>query len=194
MQKTSNIHWRGLVMYYGDKVKLRAYKKEDIKLAYEYLNDSELKRLLESEIPYPIILEQEEKWFQDLVNSKDIYNFAIEDLETGKYIGGCGINNINWLSRRATIGIFIGDKNYWGKGYGTDAIKVLNKFIFEQMNINKIKLNVFSFNERAKKCYERCGFKVEGVLKQELFRNGKYYDEYVMAMFLEDWRKENLNI
>ena len=56
------------------------------------------------------------------------------------------------------------------------------------MNINKIKLNVFSFNERAKKCYERCGFKVEGVLKQELFRNGKYYDEYVMAMFLEDWR------
>ncbi len=181
-------------MYYGAKVKLRAYKKEDIKLAYEYLNDSELKKLLVNKIPYPMILEQEEKWFEDLVHSKDTYSFAIEDLETGKYIGGCGINNINWLNRIVTVGIFIGDKNYWGKGYGTDVVKILNKFIFEQMNINKIKLNVFSFNERAKRCYEKCGFKVEGVLKQELFRDGKYCDEYVMAILLEDWRKENADI
>jgi RimJ/RimL family protein N-acetyltransferase len=178
-------------MYYGNKVKLRAYKKEDIKLAYEYMNDSEIKKLLVNKIPYPMILEEEEKWFDSLLDSKDTYNFAIEDLETGKYIGGCGINNINWLNRIAVIGIYIGDKDCWGKGYGTDAVNILNKFIFEQMNINKIKLNVFSFNERAKKCYEKCGFKVEGVLKQELFRNGKYHDEYIMSIFFEDWSKGN---
>ncbi len=70
-------------MYYGDKVKLRAYKKEDVKLACEYMNDSEVKKLLVNKIPYPMILEQEEKWFDSLMNSKDTYNFAIEDLETG---------------------------------------------------------------------------------------------------------------
>ncbi|MCQ1531337.1 GNAT family N-acetyltransferase [Lutispora saccharofermentans] len=178
-------------MYYGDKVKLRAYKKEDIKLAYEYMNDSEMKRLLVAQIPYPMILEQEEKWFESLLTAKDTYSFAIEDLETGKYIGGCGINSINWLNRIATIGIFIGDKEYWSKGYGTDALNVLIKFIFQQMNINKIKLNVFSFNKRAIRCYEKCGFKVEGVFKQELFRDGQYYDDHAMAIFFEDWQKAN---
>lgn len=180
-------------MYYGKKVKLREYKREDIPLACKYMNDNETKRLLANTIPYPLILEQEEKWFESRIHSKDSYDFAIEDLETGRYIGGCGINGINWLSRIATIGIFIGDKNFWGKGYGTDAVKTLVKFIFEQMNMNKIKLNVFSFNERAKGCYEKCGFKVEGHLKQELFRDGKYYDEFTMAIFFEDWSKGPIN-
>lgn len=62
-------------MYYGNKVKLRAYKKEDIKLAYEYMNDSEIKKLLVNKIPYPMIFEEEEKWFDSLLDSKDTYNF-----------------------------------------------------------------------------------------------------------------------
>lgn len=176
-------------MYFGDKVKLRAYKKEDIPLACEYMNDSETKKLLVNNIPFPMSLEQEEKWFEGLAGLKDTYNFAIEALEEGKYIGGCGINSINWLSRIVTVGIFIGDKNYWGKGYGTDAMKVLLRFIFEQMNMNKVKLNVFGFNQRAKRSYEKCGFKVEGVLKQEIFRDGQYYDDYAMAILFEEWEK-----
>ncbi|WP_027623383.1 GNAT family N-acetyltransferase [Clostridium lundense] len=178
-------------MYYGERIKLRAYKREDVPLACEYMNDNEMKRLLVNKIPYPMILEEEEKWFESLVNLKDSYNFAIEDLESGKYIGGCGINQINWLNRIAIIGIFIGDKNYWGKGYGADAINTLVNFIFQQMNMNKVKLSVFSFNERAKKCYEKCGFKVEGVLRQELFRDGKYNDEYIMSILFGEWKKKS---
>jgi len=75
------------------------------------------------------------------------------------------------------------NKNYWGKGYGTDAMKVLMKFIFEDMNMNKIRLSVFSFNERAKRCYEKCGFQVEGILKKEIFKEGKYYDEIIMSAY-----------
>ena len=110
-------------------------------------------------------------------------NFAIEDIETGKYIGGCGIQNVNWLSRVALVGIMIGDKDYWGKGYGTDAMKTLVTFIFNNMNINKIRLSTFSFNERAIKSYKKCGFTVEGVLKNEIFKDGKYYDEIIMSIF-----------
>lgn len=175
-------------MYNGNKVKLRAYCKDDIKLTQEYLNRFEIKNLT-PDIPYPLTLESKGKWYESMADSKDSYSFAIEDLKTGLYIGGCGINNIDWENSAVTIGIFIGNKDYLSKGYGTDAMKVLVKFIFDEMNINKIKLNVYSFNTRAIKCYEKCGFKKEGVLRQEIFREGKYYDEIVMGLLREEYRK-----
>lgn len=171
-------------MYYGEKVILRAYKEEDIDVATKLVNDKELKKFLVNFIPFPTSNWEEEEWVKSQKSNKEgTYNFAIEDIETNKYIGGCGINSVNWLARVATVGIMIGDKDYWGKGYGTDAMKVLIDFIFNNMNINKIRLSVFSFNERAIKSYERCGFEVEGVLKNEIFKDGKYYDEIIMSKF-----------
>lgn len=171
-------------MYYGEKVCLRAYKEEDIEIAAKLVNDKELKNFLVTGIPFPMSPWEEESWVKSQKgNDTGEYNFAIEDIKTKKYIGGCGIQKVNWLARVATVGIMIGDKDYWSKGYGTDAMKVLMKFIFEEMNINKIRLGVFSFNVRAKKCYEKCGFEVEGVLKNELFKEGKYYDEIIMSAF-----------
>jgi RimJ/RimL family protein N-acetyltransferase len=175
-------------MYYGEKVCLRAYKEEDIPVATKLVNDGELKRLLTPGIAFPVTGWEEEEWVKSQKSNKNgEYNFAVEDMETHSYIGGCGINEVNWISRVATVGIMIGGKNYWNKGYGTDAMRVLIKFIFENMNIRKIKLNVFSFNVRAQKCYEKCGFKVEGILKDELFKDGKYYDEIIMSLFVNDY-------
>lgn len=171
-------------MYFGEKVCLRAYKAEDIPFATSFVNDKELKKLLVTNIPFPTTPWEEESWVKAQTSNNDgKYNFAIEDLETKKYIGGCGIQSVNWLSRVAVVGIMIGDKDYWGKGYGTDAMMVLKRFIFEDMNINKIRLHTFSFNERAIKSYEKCGFKVEGILKSEIFKEGKYYDEIIMSVF-----------
>lgn len=179
-------------MYSGELVRLREYKKEDVKLAQDYINDPEVKRLLNPGIPYLYTLEDEQKWFDSLSASNDTYSFAIETLEDSKYIGGCGINRIDWKNSVAEVGIFIGDKDKWGKGYGTDAMRILVKFIFEQMNINRIKLNVFSFNQRAIKSYEKCGFKVEGILRQEVFRDGKYYDDIVMGILKEEYFEQKL--
>lgn len=174
-------------MYTGKKVRLRAYEKEDVIYAWKYINDEEIKRLLMPGIPYPLTFEEEEKWFQQQSAFKDTYNFAIETLDEGKYIGGCGINHLDWKNSVATVGIFIGDKDYLSKGYGTDAMYTLVGFIFNQMNINKVKLNVYSFNERAIKSYKKCGFKIEGTLRQEIFRDGKYHDEYVMGILREEF-------
>lgn len=171
-------------MFYGEKVCLRAYKADDIEIATKYVNDKELKKLLVTTIPFPMTSWEEEEWIKSQKsNNQGNYNFAIEDIETGKYIGGCGIQSVDWLARVAIVGIMIGNKDYWGKGYGTDAMKVLIDFIFNDMNINKIRLQTFSFNERAIKSYEKCGFKVEGVLKNEIFKEGKYYDEIIMSIF-----------
>lgn len=171
-------------MYYGEKVCLRAYKEEDIEKVTSFVNDKELKKFLVTDIPFPMSLWEEDEWIKSQKSNKNgEYNFAIEDIKTKRYIGGCGIQNVNWLTRVATVGIMIGDKDYLGKGYGTDAMKVLMNFIFKDMNIHKIRLSTFSFNVRAQKSYEKCGFKVEGILKDEVFKDGKYYDEIVMSAF-----------
>ena len=175
-------------MYNGGLVKLRAYKEEDVALAKEFINDYETKRLLAIDAAFPISLWEEEEWMKSKKNTRGlVYDFAIETLKEGKYIGGCSINKLNVKNRNCTIGIMIGDKEYWGKGYGSDTLKVLIKFIFEELNMNKIKLGVFSFNERAKACYKKIGFKEEGILKDEIFREGKYNDEIIMALFAKDY-------
>lgn len=171
-------------MYSGKLVKLRAYKEEDIEKAVEFINDEEVKKLMDSTIPFPMTKWQEEDWVRSRKANTDFtYDFAIEDLKTGKYIGGCSINECDVKNRTCVVGIMIGDKEYWGKGYGSDALKILIKFIFEEVNMNKIKLNVFAFNNRAIACYKKVGFKEEGILRKEIYRSGKYYDEIIMAMF-----------
>ena len=81
----------------------------------------------------------------------------------------------------------IGDKNYWGKGYGYDALKTLIDFIFNECNMEKVKLSVYEFNTRAVACYKKLGFKEEGRLKKELYREGKYGDVILMAVFKEEY-------
>ncbi|QTA37754.1 GNAT family N-acetyltransferase [Thermosipho ferrireducens] len=178
-------------MLKGKLVRLRAYSKDDLEKVLEYINDSEVKKCLTPGIPFPFRKEDEEKWYQNLNPfSEKSYSFAIETLSDGEYIGGCGINNVYWKNSVATVGIFLG-KPFWNKGYGTDAMRVLVNFIFNEMNINKVRLDVYSFNKRAIKSYEKVGFKVEGILREEIFREGKYHDIFVMGILRNEWKKIN---
>lgn len=178
-------------MFEGKKVRLRAYRKEDIPPALEYINDPEVKKNLVIGIPFPLKLEDEEKFFNDISAFKDAYAFAIETLDGSKYIGGCGTNKVDWKNRYAMVGIFIGDEQYRSKGYGSDAMRVLLRFIFDEMNMNKVKLEVFSFNQRAIKSYVKCGFRQEGVLRQEIFREGQYHDVIMMGILRMEWERLN---
>lgn len=177
----------------GKLVKLREYRKEDIELKLKYVNDPEVLRFLESGIPYPVTQNEEYKWFEAISAFKDSYRFAIEAVASGQYIGECGINSIDWKNSVASVVIFIGDKAYRSKGYGTEAMQILLSFAFNQININKVRLNVYSFNEQAIKSYEKCGFKNEGVLRQEIFRDGRYYDTIVMGLLREEYKICNKN-
>lgn len=174
-------------MYYGEKVILRAYDEKDIDLSFKYINDIEVRKYFTQGVPYPFPYDEEKKWVFANNSRGDLYNFAIEDTESGLFIGGCSITEIDWKNSHARVGIFIGDAEYRGKGYGTDAMKALLKFIFEQMNINKVELTCFEFNQRAIKSYEKCGLKVDGRLRQHVFRDGKYYDEIVMSILKEEY-------
>jgi len=174
-------------MLTGEKVRLRAYAKEDIPLVQELINAPDIRLNLSPTVPFPYTLGDEEAWFAGLSAMKDTYNFAIEDLETGLYLGGCGLNAVDWKNGRGTVGIFIGQEAYLGRGYGTDAMRVLVDFLFNETNLNKLTLNVFSFNERAVKSYKKCGFVVEGTHRQEIFRGGRYHDELHMGLLRAEW-------
>jgi RimJ/RimL family protein N-acetyltransferase len=176
-------------MFTGKLVRLREYRKDDIPLAQKLLNDPEMKLCLPPGIPFLYTLEDEEKWFASNTSLKDTYNFSIETLEGAEYLGGCGLNSVDWKNSKVEVGIFIGNKDYLGRGYGTDAMKVLIAFIFNEMNIRKINLNVYSFNERAIKSYKKCGFVVEGVMRQEIFKNGAYHDELKMGLLRDEWKR-----
>lgn len=173
-------------MYTGQKVRLREYRREDVPKAQAYINDPEIKRLLGAP-PFPYTLWDEEKFIAQQSARNDNYSFAIETLEDGYYIGGCGINSLDWKNRVAEIGIFIGDKEYQNQGYGTDALKVLLRFIFDQLNLHKVALKVLSFNERAQKVYKRLGFVEEGRLRQERYIDGCYHDMLVMGILKEEF-------
>lgn len=176
-------------MFEGQKVRLREYRREDIPLRQSYINDAEVSINLTPDIPYPMTLHEEFKWFESTTAVSDTYKFAIEELEEEQFIGGCSINGVDWKNSVVTIGIFIGSKIHRGRGYGTDAVKVLINFIFMQMNINKIRLIVYSYNQPAIRCYQKCGFKIEGTLRQEVFRDGKYYDKIAMGLLREEYLK-----
>ncbi len=172
-------------MLEGEMVRLREYHKEDIPTVWKYINDPVIRELLIPGIPFPWKLEEEEKWYEEQNAKGDIYNFAIEKKTDGKYIGGCGVNSVDWKNSVATVGIFLG-KEFLSQGYGTDAMKALVKFTFNQMNIHKVMLHVFSFNKRAIQSYEKVGFKIEGTLREQIFRDGKYYDETIMGILRND--------
>lgn len=104
-------------MYCGEKTRLREYRKEDAPQALAFINDPHVKRCLNPGIPHLLTLEDEEKWIAEQSAQREIYSFAVETLEEGRYLGGCGVNKVDWKNRVAEIGIFIGGKS----GYGTDA-------------------------------------------------------------------------
>jgi RimJ/RimL family protein N-acetyltransferase len=174
-------------MYEGQKVRLREYRREDIPLRLKYINDPEVGRSLTPDVPYPMTLHEEEKWFESLTAVGDTYKFAIETIEDNQFIGGCSINGVDWKNSVATIGIFIGSKSHRGIGYASDALHVLLDFIFLQMNINKVRLVVYSYNQPAIRCYEKCGFKTEGVLRQEIYKDGNRYDKIAMGLLKEEY-------
>ncbi len=175
-------------MYFGKRVKLRAHKKDDIDKMQKFLNDAELVGLYDTLVAFPSTIEQIEKDYNvDTIETNGKYSFAIEHLESKKYIGSCIITEVNFVARVAKVGIIIGDRDFLGIGLGTEAMDVLIKFIFLEMNMNKIKLEVFSHNVRAQKSYEKCGFKVEGILKEEGYKNGEYRDLILMRILRKEW-------
>ena len=168
-------------MLEGTLVRLRAMEPEDLEDAYKWVNDREVTLWLTS-LRYPVSRKDEQKWIDDApTNSFGDVRLAIETKD-GKHIGGINLHRVNPEDRKAGLGIMIGEKDHWSNGYGTDAIKTLLSFAFDEMNLHRVWLHVFADNERAMACYQKCGFREEGRLRQEVYQDGRYYDVVLMGV------------
>lgn len=175
-----------VVFLRGRRVYLRPPTKEDIPLFLRWMNDSEVNQYLA--VFLPTTEADESEWLDRLHRTKnEQVVLVIVDTNNHKPIGLMGIHDISWKDRRATTGAVIGEKSYWGQGYGTEAKMLLLNYAFNTLNLRKIGSRVYGFNKRSRAYSEKCGYKVEAVLKQEVFKNGKYHDLVLMAVFKEDW-------
>lgn len=172
----------------GERVILREYRKEDLPFMRKWVNDYEITQYLSNVFLYPHSVADTENFLNSMMEGK-MKGFVIAHKDTEEYIGQLDLIKIDWINRVATIGIVIGTKENLGKGYGTEAIKLLQKYSFNKLNLNKLELDVRAFNERAIKCYEKSGFKVEGVIRENYFENGKYTDTVKMGILRREWEE-----
>lgn len=178
----------------GERIYLSPRSIEDAEQFTEWLNDFDTTDYI-GRSGSVTTLEGEKKYLES--NSNTNVNFVIVTLNENKMIGTISLEDINTIHRTATLGIFIDDKEYRNNGYGTEAIRLILDYGFHYLNLNNIKLDLMGFNERALKCYQKCGFKEYGRRRKCKFINGKYYDSISMDILAEEFTEsyiKNKNI
>lgn len=171
----------------GKKLYLRGLEISDLEGSYfQWLNDREVTKYMDSG-NFPNNMASMEQFYQGTVLSNDNVFFAIADIETDKHIGNVKLGPINWISRISPLGIMIGDKDYWGKEYGSESVKLVVEYAFKVLNLHKVTLGVVATHEAAVKVYEKSGFKIEGRAKEQFYLDGEYYDTLFMGMTKDDF-------
>jgi diamine N-acetyltransferase len=184
--------YEGSDMVNVERIRFRRDEHTDLPKFVEWLNDPEVNRYLEL-MYLPFSMANEEQWFEAMLKrSREEQPFAIEikDGDGWRLVGNCGFFEINWITRSAEVGLFIGDKSIWNKGYGTDVMRLLLRIGFESLNLNRIFLRVDEANKGGIRAYEKAGFIHEGALRQGVFQAGQYRDMLVMSVLRSEWFPE----
>lgn len=207
----------GSRLLWGEKIILNAIEREDLTEFAEWFGNLDLLIMVRDGGVFPYTLQDEEAWFEGQRNSPDV-TFAIR-IQQGQpatrqakpqtadpfappgklairsqgketLIGSCGLFGFNWQARHAELGIAIGNPDYWGGGYGSDAVRVLLRYGFLELNLNRIYLRVYDYNTRAIAAYLKTGFVEEGRERQHMFRDGAYHDIVWMSILRDEWQDD----
>jgi diamine N-acetyltransferase len=169
----------------GTTVYLRPLERADAPTLVPWVNDPEVSRTIL--LHRPMNLEAEVAFIDRVNASEHDVVLGVMTKDSDKLIGATGLHHIDFKNRHAAFALSLGDKEEWGKGYGTEATALVVKYAFETLNLNRVWLHVFEYNERAVRVYEKTGFRREGVLRQDMYREGRYWNTYVMAILREEW-------
>lgn len=167
---------------------LRASEREDLPLFVRWMNDRRASRYLT--VRSPLSLPLEERWFDRMLEHQGSTSwfFVICRLEDERPIGTTGLFGVDLTAGTAGLGVVLGDPDDTGRGFGSDAIAALIDFGFGSLRLQRIWLDVYDFNERARRVYERLGFVHEGTLRHAAFRDGRHIDIHRMAVLDDEWR------
>ena len=171
----------------GETIRLRAVERSDAARAYAWINDREVTEHLA--VRYPLSFATEEEWVARAAQQNGYGDavFAIEIADGGEHIGNCGLHNVSPEDRVAELGVMIGAKEHWGRGYGADAVRTLCRFGFEELDLHRIELTTADYNVRAQRYYERVGFVVEARKREHRYKAGRYHDSVIMVLLRSDF-------
>jgi RimJ/RimL family protein N-acetyltransferase len=173
---------------HGRTTYLRPAERDDVPTFLRWINDLRTSRFLAFRSPLSTPLE--ERFFDQMLETqgKTAWFFVIGRLEDDRPVGAIDLHAVDLTAGGAGLGVMIGDPDDTGRGYGADAIASLVDFGFGQLRLERIWLDVYDFNERARRVYERLGFVHEGTLRHAFFRDGRYADVHRMAVLRDEWR------
>jgi RimJ/RimL family protein N-acetyltransferase len=176
-------------MLKGERVTLRSLNRDDLPRLCEFNNDVEVELAGGGDPPIPQSLARLEADYDQKISSggRDGAGFAVE--ADGKFIGQCALFDFHETNHTCQLGITIGDKAYWGKGYGREAVSLLLDYAFRLRNMRKVWLTVNGTNERAIRAYRACGFVEEGRQRAQVWSNGEYIDLVYMGVLREEWER-----
>lgn len=177
-------------VFTGKLVRLSGLDPEESSKAFSRWNrDSEYTRLLMMTARPLNSAKATQKWLEKSIEeiSPTDFFFTINTLDDDKLLGGLGLGVESWASREAFVFIFIGDRENWGKGFGTDAMRIALRYAFTELNLWRVSLGVFEYNPRAIRSYERAGFRHEGRVRQYLNHEGRRWDILYMGIQQDEW-------
>ncbi len=166
---------------------LRAVDASDLNQTYlEWLNDPEINRFLETRF-IPQSVEALRSYWQNHHHDNSSPWFAITLLDSKKHIGNIKIGPIHWLHRTADISLFIGEKSCWGKGYASEAIALIRDWAFQELDLQKLSAGIYSGNIGSRRAFEKCGFELEGTLRDEVYSCGNRLDVWRLGLSRCRW-------
>ena len=175
----------------GRKIYLRPLAKKDINTKYlSWLNNPEVIKYMEVRF-HPPKLKDLKNFYEKIKDSKNNKMFAIITKVKREHIGNIKLGNINMDHKYADLGIMIGEKKYWGRGYGQEACRLLLECAFKELNLNKVTLGVYGIHSAAIRAYQKVGFKIEGRIKKLLDYEGRYTDKIIMGISQKGFLKKD---
>ena len=172
----------------GELIRLTAMDPEsDAEAQSRWSHDDLYDRLSTTESAYPWHPKRIRDELEKHAGTSQAYEFAIRTLDGDRFIGTVELDGILWQHGDCFVGIGIGERDFWGKGYGSDAMNEILRYAFEELNLHRVSLTVFEYNERAIRSYVKVGFKQEGRSRQWLLRDGQTSDVIFMGILRSEW-------
>lgn len=181
-------------IFHGELVRLTA-EEPDVyaKTSAHWQRDSEFKRLLDSDPVQPVSEKAIKDWLEKQIekgSQPERYYFTVRTLTDDKLIGFFGLY-LDLIHSDAMVGIGIGEREFWSKGYGTDMMKVSLRYAFLDLGLQRVTLGLHDYNPRALRSYEKAGFRLEGRMRKDMLREGKRTDTLWMGILREEWLQLN---
>ncbi|HUG30138.1 MAG TPA: GNAT family protein [Candidatus Limnocylindria bacterium] len=172
----------------GELVVLRKHVADNVTAFQRWYSDPEVARLARYQ-DTPMRPDEIDRFFQLRALGTESLTMAIHDRETSRLIGSCAFSQVDGENGSAMYHITIGEKDVWGRGYGTEVTQLMLDHAFGTLGLHRVALTVFEFNERAIRAYRNCGFVVEGRSRESIWRDGRWWDELAMSVLSTEWHE-----